>query len=272
MSGIPIPLGSLQRLGIPGIAVVVAFILFATFCQGSSGIDAGVDGLGTNRGAAGADPLSPAADPDAELVDFLSFVLDDIQAEWDEIFALSGLDYQPAELVLFDQFTNSSCGGASAAVGPHYCPLDQRVYLDLGFFRQLSERFGAKGDFAQAYVLAHEIGHHVQYLLGTMQEVQKAQSSGAGDPNQLSIDLELQADCFAGVWGYSTFQRDLLESGDLQEAIDAAAAVGDDRIQETVNGRVDPENWTHGSSEQRMSWFRTGFDNGDPSECDTFDG
>lgn len=270
MRGIPIPLGAMRGLGLPGLLLVLGLVLFLNFCGGGTGIDPGTSGFDRTGAPAGADPLDPSVDPDAELVDFLSFVLDDIQDEWDDLFRLSGLEYRRAELVLFDQFTESGCGGASEAVGPHYCPLDQRVYLDLGFFRQLAQEFGAKGDFAQAYVLAHEIGHHVQNLLGTMDRVQSAQQDGSMDANDLSIRLELQADCFAGVWGYSTFQRELLESGDLQEALNAAAAVGDDRIQERVTGRIDPESWTHGTAEQRMSWFRRGFDSGDPASCDTF--
>lgn len=267
--GIPIPLGTLGRLGVPGLIVLV--IILAINLLGGTGLDGGVGSLRPSEGEPAASPLDPANDPDAELVDFLSFVLDDVQAEWTELFRLSGLEYERAELVVFEGATESACGGAVDAVGPHYCPLDERVYLDLDFFRQLSERYGARGDFAQAYVLAHEIGHHVQNLLGTMERVQTAQPSSE-DPNELSIRLELQADCFAGVWGYSTFQRDLLESGDLEEALNAAAAVGDDRLQERTGGRVNPETWTHGTAEQRMEWFTRGFDQGDPSSCDTFSG
>ncbi len=271
VGGIPIPLGSLLKLGTPGVIILIAVVLFFTFC-GDTGVDPGVGPLGPSQGAQGEDPIPRSEDPEAELVDFLSFVLDDVQDEWDDLFRLSGLEYERAELVLFDQATQSGCGGASTAVGPHYCPLDQRVYIDLEFFRQLSTQYGAKGDFAQAYVLAHEIGHHVQNLLGTLEEVQSAQQANADEANELSIRLELQADCFAGVWGFSTFQRDLLDSGDLDEALDAAAAVGDDRIQEASTGYVNPENWTHGSAEQRKSWYRKGFDEGDPTACDTFSG
>lgn len=244
--------------------------MFMNMCGGTA-IDGGVDSLDGPQSEAAGDPLDPATDPSAELVDFLSFVLDDIQSEWSDVFRFSGLTYAPADLVLFDESTTSGCGGAFTAYGPHYCPLDQRVYLDLEFFRQLSQRYGAKGDFAQAYVLAHEIGHHVQNLLGTMDRVQNAQSNNGGE-NDLSIRLELQADCFAGIWGYSTFERDLLESGDLQEAMDAAAAVGDDRIQERTTGKVNPETWTHGTSDQRMKWFRRGFESGNPADCETFGG
>jgi predicted metalloprotease len=171
---------------------------------------------------------------------------------------------------LFTGSTQSACGGATSAIGPHYCPADEKVYLDLDFFRELKNQFGAPGDFAQAYVLAHEIGHHVQHLLGIMNRVERAERSDNEDPEELSVRLELQADCFAGVWGYTTYDRELLESGDLQEGLDAAAAVGDDRIQRQAGQRVNPETWTHGSSEQRTTWFRRGFDSGDPSECDTF--
>lgn len=253
-------------MGVPGL-IIVAVILIIAFC-GGTGIDGGVGSLERPTGGAAADPLDPARDPDADLVDFMSFVLDDVQSEWSDLFRISGLAYRDAELVVFDGFTQSACGGANEAVGPHYCPIDQRVYLDLAFFRELSDRLGAKGDFAQAYVLAHEIGHHVQNLLGTMDRVQNS----SGDTNDLSIRLELQADCFAGVWAYSTFQRDLLESGDLEEALNAAAAVGDDQIQRETTGRVNPETWTHGSSAQRMKWFERGFNDGDPSACDTFGG
>ena len=173
---------------------------------------------------------------------------------------------------LFEGATQSGCGGATSAIGPHYCPLDERIYLDLDFFRQLRNQFGAQGDFAQAYVIAHEFGHHVQNVLGVMGSVQNAQRSDPANANDLSIRLELQADCFAGVWGFSVFQREMLESGDLQEAIRAAEAVGDDRIQEASTGRVNPESWTHGSAEQRMAWFQRGFNEGDPTQCDTFSG
>ena len=268
--GIPIPLGALRGLGVPGLIVVVGLVVFLNFFGGGTGVDPGVGPLDGSPDPADGDSSYPTSDPDAELVDFLSFVLDDIQDEWDELFRVSGLQYERAELVLFDGYTDSACGGATEAIGPHYCPVDRRVYLDLGFFRQLSEQFGAKGDFAQAYVLSHEIGHHVQNLLGTMEQVQ--QSIPSDDGNDLSIRLELQADCFAGIWGYSTFQRDLLESGDLQEALVAAAAVGDDRIQQSITGRVNPETWTHGSSDQRVEWYTRGFDEGDPQSCDTFSG
>ena len=162
----------------------------------------------------------------------------------------------------------SACGSAEAATGPFYCPADEKVYLDLGFFDELSKRFGAPGDFAQAYVIGHELGHHVQHLLGL-----DAGTRGAAiGENSASVALELQADCLAGVWAHSTYERGLLEGGDLEEGLNAAAAVGDDRIQEKTVGRIDPETWTHGTSEQRAGWFLRGFEGGEPAACDTFGG
>jgi uncharacterized protein len=232
-------------------------------------------------GGADAGPLEPlpqmpeaqgqtGPDPDAELKDFVSFVVQDVQRSWTTTFANAGKQYQPTKLVLFDGATQTGCGVGSSQTGPFYCPRDRKVYLDLGFFRELRSRFGAPGDFAQAYVIAHELGHHVQNLLGVMEDAQRKQSAGSADANDLSIRLELQADCLAGVWAHSAYEKELLESGDLEEGLAAAAAVGDDRIQKRSTGRVNPESWTHGSSEQRTKWFKNGFDGGDPSACDTF--
>jgi predicted metalloprotease len=201
-----------------------------------------------------------------EMVDFVSFVLDDSQKTWSQL--LQG--YQDAQLVLFRDSVQSGCGFAQAAMGPFYCPRDAKVYVDLGFFDELRQRFGAPGDFAQAYVLAHEIGHHVQNQLGTERQMREMQSADPARANELSVRLELQADCYAGVWGHSTARRDLLDPGDIDEGLAAAAAVGDDRIQEMATGGVHPESFTHGSSEQRVRWFRRGFESGDPRECDTF--
>jgi predicted metalloprotease len=207
-----------------------------------------------------------ATPQEEELVDFVSFVLDDVQSIWQR--QLPG--YPPAKLVLFRDAVESACGFAQAAMGPFYCPRDQKVYIDLGFYEELRQRFGAPGDFAQAYVLAHEIGHHVQKVTGTEKKVRSAQRSHPRDANELSVRMELQADCYAGVWAHSTARRDLLEEGDLEEGLQAAAAVGDDRIQRMSTGRVAPESFTHGSSKQRMHWFQVGFDSGDPEACDTF--
>jgi predicted metalloprotease len=223
------------------------------------------------QGGAGTD-VPGAPDRARDLVGYLQFVTSDVQAFWKGELQRTGMGYRPAQVVVFDDRVRTGCGPASAATGPFYCALDQRVYLDLGFFRQLAVEFRAPGDFAQAYVLAHEIGHHVQNLTGITAQVQQAMQAGVEPPNVLSIRVELQADCFAGVWGHSTYSRGLLDRGDLREAIRAAAAVGDDRIQERTLGRIDPESWTHGSSEMRASWFVRGFERGDPAACDTFAG
>ena len=239
--------------------------------------------LGGGGSASGGGPLEglpelPAAqgqtgpDPDAELKDFVGFVVQDVQRSWTTAFANSDKQYEPTRLVLFEQATQTGCGVGSSQTGPFYCPLDRKVYLDLGFFRELRSRFGAPGDFAQAYVIAHEFGHHVQNILGINSEVRQKQQANPEEANELSIRLELQADCLAGVWAHSAYEQQLLEEGDLEEGLAAAAAVGDDRIQEQTSGRVNPEQWTHGSSEQRVTWFRKGFDSGDPGSCDTFDG
>ncbi len=224
---------------------------------------------------------APAQGPQAdefqgvdESEDFVRRVLGSTETVWIEVFQDAGITYQPADLVLFDSPTASACGGARPEVGPHYCPLDQTVYIDLGFFEILTTRFGASaGDFAQAYVIAHEIGHHVQNELNIMDEVQQLQQSDPGNANELSVRLELQADCLAGIWANSIWQRDnVLEPGDIEEALSAASAVGDDRIQAATTGRVSPESWTHGSAEQRVRWFSEGYQTGDPNACDTFSG
>ena len=257
-------------LGVPAIVIVLVMMFLGGGADGSSGgnIDDILGQLENPRG--GGEPLPRSADPDAELVDFMSFVLDDVQGFWNDSFGQSGKRYERARLVLFEQATRSACGGATAQIGPHYCPADQKVYLDLDFFRALKREFGAPGDFAQAYVLAHEIAHHVQNLLGINRDVAQAERANPNEANELSVRLELQADCLAGVWAFTTYERRLLESGDLEEGLNAAAAVGDDRIQAEAGERVNPETWTHGSAEQRSSWFRRGFENGDPNACDTF--
>jgi len=223
-------------------------------------------------GTPGGGGVPGAPDPEEELVQFVSFVLDDVQNFWTTSFKAGGQTYPRAELVLFRSQTNSGCGAASSASGPFYCPADQTAYLDLGFFRELRDRFAAPGDFAQAYVLAHEIGHHVQKVTGINDQVRKAQSDDPGKANELSVRQELQADCFAGAWGHSTFERGVLEANDLEEGLAAAASIGDDRIQQQAGRRVDRESFTHGSSEQRVRWFRRGFDSGRAEDCDTFSG
>jgi hypothetical protein len=206
------------------------------------------------------------------MVQFVSFVLDDAQGTWQQIFVESNQQYREARLVLFRDATRSACGVGQSAMGPFYCPLDERVYLDLDFFDELHQRFGAPGDFAQAYVIAHEIGHHVQNLLGTNARVRELQERDPTIANELSVRLELQADCYAGVWGNATAQRDVLERGDVDEGLGAAAAIGDDRIQREAQGRVSPESFTHGTSAQRVFWFRRGLESGDPANCDSFTG
>ena len=196
---------------------------------------------------------------------FASQVLGSNNDAWSAIFGQNNQTYVPPKLVLFRQATQSACGTATSSVGPHYCPLDQTIYLDETFFEALKSRLGAQGgDVAEAYVISHEVGHHVQNQLGT---INRALESG---DNEDSIRVELQADCFAGIWANSLKDKSIFESGEINEAIDAAAAVGDDRIQEKVTGQVSPETWTHGSSEQRVSWFNRGYENGTPQSCDTF--
>jgi predicted metalloprotease len=234
--------------------------------------------LFTLLGGGTGDPGTAVSQPDPArdetekpLVQFVSFVLDDTQKTWTQILPeQTNTPYRHAKLVLFRDSTQSGCGGAAASTGPFYCPEDERVYIDLGFFDELSRRFGAPGQFAQAYVLAHELGHHVQKLLGIEGKVHQLQESNSREVNPLSVKLELQADCFAGVWAHSTQQRGLLESGDVQSALGAAAAVGDDRLQKMSTGHISPESFTHGTSQQRMHWFKAGLDNGTVAACNTF--
>lgn len=253
-----------RGLGIGGTVVVLALsLLFGRNLFSDLGVEPGV-GAGTGA------PMS-AADSSAEegQVQFVSFVLDDVQNTWAKVLPNYGAQFHPAKLVLFRNSTSSGCGGAQDAMGPFYCPLDERVYLDLGFFDELQQKFGASGDFARAYVLAHELGHHVQHLLGTDAKVRRLQESNPSEANQLSVRLELQADCYAGVWAHSTDQRRMLEQGDVDEALNAAASVGDDRIQKQTTGRVNVDSFTHGSAAQRSEWFKRGFESGDPRNCST---
>ena len=232
-------------------------------------------------GGGGAGPSSPAvSQPDPRrdqqekpMVEFISFVLDDTQKTWEQLLPeQAGKPYRHAKLVLFRNYTQSGCGGAQSATGPFYCPSDEKVYIDLGFYDELSQRFGAKGQFAQAYVLAHEIGHHVQKIIGVESRVRQMDSNNPRGQNAVSVRVELQADCFAGVWAHSTQQRNLLDPGDVQSALGAAAAVGDDRLQKMSTGHVSPESFTHGSSAQRTQWFQKGFDGGTIAACNTFEG
>jgi predicted metalloprotease len=213
-----------------------------------------------------------ASPPSDEAADFVSVVLADTEDTWTSLFAQAGARYDAPRLVLFSQLVRSACGTAQAALGPFYCPPDRTVYIDLDFYRELRDRFGAPGDFAQAYVIAHEVGHHVQNLLGTSEQVREAQQrAGETQANALSVRLELQADCYAGVWAHHADRaRQVLEAGDVEEGLAAAAAIGDDRLQQQTQGHVLPESFTHGSSRQRVEWFSRGLEGGSLERCDTF--
>lgn len=255
--------GGFRRLGLGGFVLLA--VLSVVFKRNFFAL------LGSAEDGGNA-PVStaPPSPEDEKLVHFVSFVLDDVQKTWSRELEAMGRPYERAKLVLFTDLTRSACGSAEAAMGPFYCPEDQKVYIDLGFYAELRRRFGAPGDFAQAYVLAHEMGHHVQHLLGLETRFREAQERRPTERNALSVRFELQADCLAGVWAHSTQERKLLEAGDVEEALRAAAAVGDDRIQKQATGTVHPETWTHGSAESRAKWFSAGFQKGRIQDCDTF--
>lgn len=257
-------LGGGGKLGLGGLLVLL--ILSVVFKQDFLSLAGGLGGVVPQ-----AEAPAPLDDPaEEQMVQFVSFVLDDLQEVWTQRFAELGEQYPPARLVLFRDGVGSACGSASSAVGPFYCPGDARVYVDLGFFDDLDRRFGAPGDFAQAYVLAHEIGHHIQHVVGTEGQVRAAQQRDPGRANELSVRLELQADCLAGVWGHSAARRGILETGDVEEGLGAAAAIGDDRLQQQAGARVNPESFTHGTSAQRVEWFRRGLTSGRLEACQTF--
>ena len=268
--GIPLGIGG-GGLGIGSVILIVAFMLLSRCATGggSSGFDIGSPQF---PGAAPSSGDSQVSSPSDEPGKFVEDVMADAQDRWTALFSGTGEEYQRAKIVLFSGSTNSACGFASSSTGPFYCPADQLVYIDLSFFQELHDRFGAPGDFAQAYVIAHEVGHHVQTLTGQSQKVRQESQRNPDDANELSVRLELQADCYAGVWGNSAAARGFLDPGDLEEALAAAAAIGDDRIQRESGSKVDQDTWTHGSSEQRQHWFKAGFDSGDPNQCDTFSG
>ena len=235
------------------------------------GIDPRAIMVGLDNGSTPA-PDVPTSQPTDEMGQFVSTVFADLEDTWTGIFGQSGVSFRAPRLVLFTEATPTECGYGQAAMGPFYCPPDRQLYLDLAFFRDLAQRFGAPGDFAQAYVIGHEVGHHVQNLLGIADDVRGMQRRASPrDANALSVLMELQADCLAGVWAHhANRDRNLLEPGDLEEGLRAAAAVGDDTIQKRTQGRVVPESFTHGSSEQRSRWFRRGLESGNPGDCDTF--
>jgi uncharacterized protein len=254
------------HLGLGGI--IILFVLSLIFKRDFLSL------LSTNSASTGGTTISqpdPVRDQQEKpLVDFVTFVLNDAQNTWSQILPQQAVPYRHAKLVLYRDSIDSACGQAQSATGPFYCPQDEKVYIDLGFYDELKQRFGAPGEFAEAYVLAHEIGHHVQKLLGIEGKVRAAQQQNPQAANQLSVGLELQADCFAGVWGHSTQQRNLLDPGDVDSGLKAAAAVGDDRLQRMARGTVNPETFTHGSSAQRTEWFQRGFQDGTIAACNTF--
>ena len=257
-----------MRLGIGGI--IILGILSLIFRQNFFALLGG--GGASPSGPATVSRPNPTRDAaEQPLVQFVSFVLDDTQRNWTAILPQqAGVPYRHAKLVLFRDATQSGCGGADAATGPFYCPADEKVYIDLSFYDELKRRFGAPGEFAQAYVLAHEIGHHVQKIIGVESKVRQLQGANPRNANAYSVSLELQADCFAGVWAHSTQERNLIDPSDIQSALGAAAAVGDDHIQKISRGRVQPETFTHGSSQQRMDWFNRGLKGGNINGCNTF--
>ncbi|PIQ38725.1 MAG: flagellar biosynthesis protein FlgM [Lysobacterales bacterium CG17_big_fil_post_rev_8_21_14_2_50_64_11] len=260
-NGMRLPMGGRRPGGLMLVVLVIAAIYF------------GVDPSPLLQGA-----VAPASRPaavttgDDTLAQFVGVVLADTEDTWHRLLDGGATPYREPTLVLFSDHVRSACGVAGAAMGPFYCPADQRVYIDLGFYRALQERFGAPGDFAQAYVIAHEVGHHVQNLLGISSAVHaRQQRADTAQANQLSVRLELQADCFAGIWAnHAERLRDLLDDGDIDEALTAASAIGDDRLQQQAQGRVVPESFTHGSSAQRVHWFRVGHEQGAVVACDTF--
>lgn len=265
--GLPFMLLSMvaSRFGLGGIVVLllVMFLFRGNF----------LSFIGGGSSSAPTSAARPVNDPAEEpKVRFVSFVLDDVQQTWEQIFEQRGRQYPHARLVLFRDAIRSGCGVAQSETGPFYCPADQKAYIDLGFYDELKNRFGADGDFAQAYVLAHEIGHHVQDVLGTERKVRQAMENNPGQKNEYSVRLELQADCYAGVWGHSTEQRDLINQADISGALNAAAAIGDDRIQRMSGREVSPESFTHGSSQQRQMWFKRGLETGSLEACNTFAG
>lgn len=260
LSGIPLGRGGISLGGFVAILLI----------SWALGIDPATLFTGASVEDQAPQTLPSGADSD-EMKQFVSVVLADTEDTWHVIFNQLGRDYEEPHLVLFSGGVNSACGMASSAVGPFYCPADEKVYIDLAFYDELKTRFGAPGDFAQAYVIAHEVGHHVQKLLGITDEVERMRRNmSTTAANALSVRVELQADCFAGVWAnHAEKERDLVENGDVEEALNAASAIGDDTLQREAGGRVMPDTFTHGTSAQRVKWFKVGLENGTPSLCDT---
>ena len=261
--GAALPVGG--GVGVLGVIIFLAIQLLGGGGAGGFQIPAGFDAA---TQAPGGEPIPAGQDPDRDLRDFSVYVFNDVQAMWRRTFEAQGTPYERAQLVLYRNGVNTGCGSASSAVGPFYCPADRRVYLDLSFYRDMERQLQAAGDFAWAYVIAHELGHHVQQQLGTSAEVDQIRRTDPDRANEASVRLELQADCYAGVWAQSVF--DQLEPGDLDEALRASEAVGDDRLQSQAGRRVNPDTFTHGSSAQRRAWFERGRARGEPADCDTF--
>jgi predicted metalloprotease len=273
LSGLPIPTGLALPGGL-GVVGVIIYVAIQLFFSSSGGGGFSIPSFGPSVQAPG-EPTSqgipPAEDPQKDLKDFSTYVFTDVQKTWQAVFQRNGDPYEHAQLVLYSgAVSTGGCGDATSAVGPFYCPADQRVYLDLSFYEDMRRQLGAPGDFAWAYVIAHEMGHHVQRLTGTSDRVDGLGRDNPDDANELSVRLELQADCYAGVWASTVFKEGDLEQGDLNEAFTATEAVGDDRLQREATGRINPDTFTHGTSEQRRSWFTAGYRGGDPGACDTF--
>jgi len=266
----PARVGGVGGIGLGGIVLVLAVSYFT----GTNPLTLlnMLNGVQEITGPSSDQESVPTGSPHDSLGKFASVVLADTETTWETVLPRLGRQYENPRLVLFTGGVQSACGTTSSAVGPFYCPGDRKVYLDLSFFNEMSQRLGAPGDFAQAYVIAHEVGHHVQNLLGIANKVNRLQRQGSElEGNALSVRMELQADCFAGVWGYhAKHERNLIEPGDFEEGLRAASAIGDDQLQKMSRGYTRPESWTHGSSAQRMTWLRKGLETGDPNACDTF--
>jgi len=259
------------RMAIPsGLGLVGVIVVIALQVLGGGQAFSVPNGFQDGTQAPDGGAIPAGQDPEADLKAFSSYVFNDAQDTWARTFADQGREYQRAKLVLYRGGVDTGCGSATSAVGPFYCSADQRVYLDLSFYGEMTDRLGASGDFAWAYVIAHEMGHHVQKQLGTSDEVHQLQQQERDQANALSVRLELQADCYAGVWAQHVYESGDLHSGDVEEAIRASEAVGDDRLQRQATGSVDPDSFTHGSSAQRHQWFDTGREAGEPAACDTF--
>ncbi len=263
--------------GFTGIIILAAIFLFLKFCTNIDPMQILVDSGGGGGQLVPGQSQAPSSDAsvktDDEMTQFVKTVLAETEDVWSGIFQAEGQQYPAPTMVLFDGQVRSACGFASAASGPFYCPGDRKLYIDLSFYDELDRKFGASGDFAQAYVLAHEVGHHVQNLIGVLPKFnQMRQNMGEAESNAMSIRVELQADCFAGIWGHFTKQKGILDAGDLEEALNAAQQIGDDTLQRKMQGYVVPESFNHGTSAQRATWFKRGFDSGKLESCDTFSG